>query len=216
MSRKTIVIVGAGKGMGNHIARKFAENGFRVVLIARSQKNLEEYAEEFKASGVEIFTQAADASDTNSLKEAFRVIKEKFGAVDVMVYNAAILEGGLPSALSEEELLLHYKVDVAGALFCARQVIPEQAARGAGTILFTGGGFALHPSAEYTCVSMDKAALRALSFALHQELKDKGIFVGTVTIMGNVAEGTHYAPELIAEKYWQLYTERKECEVVYE
>lgn len=51
---------------------------------------------------------------------------------------------------------------------------------------FTGGGFSIHPMAEYSCVSIDKAALRSLACTLHQELKEKGIFVGIVTIMGNV------------------------------
>ena len=63
--------------------------------------------------------------------------------------------------------------------------------------------------AEYSCVSIDKAALRSLACTLHQELKEKGIFVGIVTIMGNVVPETHYAPEKIAEVYWKMYQERK-------
>ena len=47
------------------------------------------------------------------------------------------------------------------------------------------------------------------------EQNAEGIFTGVVTIMGNIAEGTHYDPEMIAEKYWQLYTERKDVEIVF-
>ncbi len=215
MSKKTIVVVGAGKGMGNHIAEKFAENDFRVVLAARREEKLAEYKEEFAAKGYEVYTKAADASDTESLKDVFDWTIEQFGVVDVLVYNAAILEAGFPTSLSQEEFAKHFQVDLASALFCAQQVIPKQLEQKNGTILFTGGGFALYPMAEYTCVSLFKAALRALAFTLNQELNEKGIFTGTVTIMGNIAEGTHYDPSKIAEKYWQLYTERKDVEIVF-
>jgi short-subunit dehydrogenase len=106
-------------------------------------------------------------------------------------------------------------VDVAGALHCALQVIPEQVEQKAGTILFTGGGLALYPSADYTSLGIGKASLRNLAFTLAEELKPQGVFVGTVTIAGAVAPGTHFAPELIAEKYWELYEKREEHEIVY-
>ena len=215
MRKKTIVIVGAGKGMGNHIAKKFAENDFRVVLMARSEKKLNEYKTEFELKGYEVYTQSADASSTDSLQKAFEWVKKQFDVIDVLVYNAAILEPGFPSSLTQEEFIKHYQVDVASALFCVNQVLTEQLKQKEGTILFTGGGFAIYPMAEYACVSIGKAALRALAFVLNQELKDKGVFAGIVTIMGNVAPGTHYDPAIISEKYWELYTKRKDVEIIY-
>lgn len=59
--------------------------------------------------------------------------------------------------------------------------------------------------AEYSCVSIDKAALRSLACTLHQELKEKGIFVGIVTIMGNVVPETHYTLEKIAEAFQSVH-----------
>lgn len=215
MSRQTIVIVGAGKGMGNHVAEKFAQNDFRVILMARNESVLAEYVREFESKGFEAYAFKADAADIQSLTKAFDKVKERFGTVDVLVYNACILTGAFPMVLSSEDLMEHYQVDVASALHCAKLVAPDQEASGKGTILFTGGGLATYPMAELTCVSIDKAALKALAITLNQELQSKNIFVGVVTIMGNVAPDTHYAPELIAEEYWSLYTNRKECEVIY-
>lgn len=215
MDKKTIVVVGAGAGIGNHVAEVFAKQEFRAVLVARNKAKLDGYVKDFQEKGYEAYAQVGDAADPASLNAVFEKVREQFGKTDVLVYNAAILEGGTPSSLSGEELMRHYQVDVASALDCVKQVLPEQLSAGEGTILFTGGGLALHPIAEYTCVSMGKAALRALAITLHQELKEKGIFTGIVTIMGNVAPDTHYDPALIAEKYWQLYTERKTCEYVY-
>lgn len=215
MSKKTVVIVGAGKGMGNHIAKEFAEHNFRVVLMARNQESLDSYVKEFEAKGTECYGLIANVADTASLTAAFAQVKEQFGIVDVLVYNAAILSAGFPTSLSSEDLMNHYQVDVASALHCAKLVLPEQEKAGEGTILFTGGGLAMYPMAEYTCVSMGKAALKALAITLNQELKDKGIFVGVVSIMGNVAVDTHYDPAFIAKDYWRHYIERKDVEIIY-
>lgn len=201
--------------MGNHIAKEFAKNDFRVVLMARNQESIDSYIKEFEEEGTECYGFTADAADTASLTAAFAQVKNQFGVVDVLVYNAAILSAGFPTSLSSEDLMEHYQVDVASALHCAKLVLPEQEKAGEGIILFTGGGLAMYPMAEYTCVSMGKAALKALAITLNQELKDKGIFAGVVSIMGNVAPDTHYDPALIAKEYWRHYTERKDAEIIY-
>lgn len=215
MEKNTIVVVGAGNGMGNHIAKEFGKKDFRVVLMSRRQEFLDSYVKEFEQEGIEAYGIAADAADTDSLTKAFEKVKAEFGTVDVLAYNACILEGGKPTELSSAELMRHYQVDVASALHSVIQVLPGMKAKKKGTILFTGGGFAIYPMPEYTCVSIDKAALRALAITLNSELKNEGIFTGVVTIMGNIASGTKYDPDDIAKYYWRLYTERKEVELVF-
>ena len=215
MDKKTLVVVGAGKGMGNNIAEVFGKNGFRVVLMARSQASLEEYAGEFAARGIEASGIAADAADPESLSAAFSKVLAQFGAVDVLAYNACNLAPGKPSEISSAELMRHYQVDVASALHSVLHVLPGMRQRKSGTILFTGGGFALYPMPEFTCVSVDKAALRALAMTLNAELKEEGIFAGIVTIMGSIAAGTHFDPAEIAKAYWKLYEERKDPEIIF-
>ena len=78
MDKKTIVVVGAGKGMGNHIAEEFGKNDFRVVLMARRQESLDSYVKEFEEKGMEAYGIAADAADTDSLTKAFDEVKERF------------------------------------------------------------------------------------------------------------------------------------------
>jgi len=215
MSKKLIVVVGAGPGVGNHVAKRFGANNFRVVLVSRNQDALDQYVKELSSEGIETYAVAADAASPASLTEAFDQIKKNYGTTDVLVYNAAVLKGGKPTSLTAESLVSHYQVDVAGALHCALQVIPDQVEQKAGTIFFTGGTFALYPMADYASLSIGKAALRNLAFTLAEELKPQGVFVGTVTIGGIVAPGTHFAPELIAEKYWELYEKREQHEIVY-
>lgn len=106
-------------------------------------------------------------------------------------------------------------VDVAGAYHAIVQVLGEEFSQKNGTVLVTGGGLALNPMYEYLPLSMDKAALRAICIALHEELKKQNVFVGTVTVTGVIAPGEACDPALLAEDFWKLYTERKECEIVH-
>lgn len=129
------------------------------------------------------------------------------------MYNAAVLKDEQPT--SPVSLVSNYQVDVAGALHSAQQVIPDQVSQKEGTILFTEGGFTLQPTSAFAALSIGKAVLRTLALTLAEELKPKGVFVGTVTIAGTVASGTYIAPELIAEKYWELYEKREEHEIVF-
>ena len=59
---KTIFTIGAGRGLGNAVARKFASNGFHAVLMSRSAGHLDEYRREFAAEGFQIDTLTADAA----------------------------------------------------------------------------------------------------------------------------------------------------------
>ncbi|WP_407374737.1 SDR family oxidoreductase [Methanobrevibacter sp.] len=214
---KTIVVVGAGKGMGNHIAEKFAQNDFRVVLMARRAEALDEYVGEFEAKGFDAYGEVADVTDMESLTKAFDNVIAKFDSIDVLVYNAAHMDAGNASKLTADEMVEHFKTDVVGAQVSATKVIPVMKEQGEGAILFTGGLFGVHPNAfyEFACMSMDKAALRQLVQMLNQELADDGIFAGIVNIMGVVGSDDVHQPSKIAEKYWELYTSRKDFEICY-
>lgn len=133
----------------------------------------------------------------------------------MLVYNVGITT---PDAqpLDESEVLRHFKADVLGAFSCIKAVATDEFTEKKGTILLTGGVAAVSPFPGYTCLAIDKAALRGLTLAMHNELDPKGIFVGTVMVCGVIGGNEHFAPANIAEKYWQMYQERKDWEVRYE
>ena len=101
MNKKTIVVVGAGKGLGNAVARLFGENDFRVILISRNLDRLNGYKAEFETAGIETYVYAADCEKPETLTEAFKEIQGTFDAVDVLVYNAAVLEGGTATCIAQ-------------------------------------------------------------------------------------------------------------------
>lgn len=68
--KKTIFVLGAGKGLGNRVAEKFGNNDFRVVLMARTEEHLSAYEKELTEKGIEVYTKTADVSTPESVTNA--------------------------------------------------------------------------------------------------------------------------------------------------
>ncbi len=199
-------IVGAGPGIGQACARLFAAEGYDVALIARRPQKLNESIQELrKLSGRRIEAYAADAASETELLQAIAAATSSLGAPALLIYNAAHAELGKPTTIPVERLVGEFRVNVAGALLAARAVAPAMVRRGSGSILFTGGGSAYEPAAEYAALSLCKAALRSLTYTLAQELGRSGVHVGMVTVFGFVQPGTHFDPDRIAQSYLKLH-----------
>lgn len=215
MNKKTALIVGAGPGLGYSLAKVFGQKGFRILLFARNEQKLKKLQHELQSEKIETCIFRADVSDQKSLDLAFDTIRKQFGIPEVMIYNAGITIPDKDIQVDADTMLRRYEVDVAGAYRCIRQMDTEEFAQKKGTLLITGGGVALHPSFSFLPLSMDKAALRAMVYALYPVLKEKGIFIGLVTIMGGIKAGTCFDPDRIAEIYWDMYQTRNQCEVLF-
>jgi len=216
MSNKPLlVIIGAGPGVSSGIARKFGNHGFRVVLVSRTQRSLENITKGLHEQNIESYGVIGDASEPDSLKKAFEQIKSEFGATAVLVYNVANIVPGDPLSLTEQQLINDFKVNTVGALTSAQQVITEMIERKEGTLFFTGGEIALNPNPHYTSLSLGKAAIRSLALSLADTLSPHGIYVGQVLIADHVKKGTFYDPDRIADVYWNLYINRDQKEVLF-
>lgn len=212
--KKTIFVVGAGKGLGNGVAQKFSDEKFQVVLISRSEKNLAAYKKDFAEKNISVETQSADVSNFDDFAKIFKSLVEKLGTPDALFYNVGITSPD-DKNLSAKDLVEHYATDVAGAFNCIKLLDTKEFANKNGAILITGGGFAIKPYAEYLPLSMDKAALRAMVQALAPVLNAKGIFIGTVQVTGVIGSSEKFLPKNIAEEFWKLYDKREVNEIIY-
>lgn len=79
---------------------------------------------------------------------------------------------------------------------------------GSGTVLLTGGGFALFPHPGYLSISIGKAGLRAQALGLFEAFKEQGIHVATVTVATFVNPDSKEASD-VAEEFWKLYSQPK-------
>lgn len=199
-----LLLVGAGPGLGLAIARRFANGGYHISLVARSSDGLDKLAGSLADTGAKIDTISADASDPDALGDRITALYSGQEAPGLIVYNAVM---GAPDQLlsaSVDHLQTAYAVDVIGAIVVAQRAAPAMQAAGSGTIIVTGGGFADYPIPALATVSLGKAALRSAATMLGADLRTSGIRVATLTIMGQIVAGTPFDPELIAERYWEV------------
>jgi short-subunit dehydrogenase len=204
IDNRHLLLVGAGPGLGLAVARRFADGGYRVTLVARSPDGLAHLAGSLADSGARIDTIAADAGDPDGLGTRMAELYKEQGAPGVIVYNAVM---GTPDQLlssSVEHLQKAYAVDVIGAIVVTQVAAPAMRAAGSGTIIVTGGGFADHPIPALATVSLGKAALRSAATMLGAELEPDGVRVATLTIDGQIIAGSAFDPVIIAERYWEV------------
>ncbi len=199
------IIVGYGPGIGGAVARAFGREGMSLGLVARNAAKLDAAVAELEAAGHAAAAFPADAGDAASLSAALSAAQDRFGAADVLVYNAATWRSGPVLATAPAELDADFRICVTGALTAARAVAPAMQTRGHGSLLFTSGGFALHPNPIAPTLSIGKAGLRALVLMLAQELAPAGVRVGMVTVMGRVQPGTEFDPDSIAASFLALH-----------
>lgn len=213
--KKTIFVIGAGKGLGNGVAEKFGVNDFRVVLMARNEEHLKEYAKDFSGKGIEVFTKNADVADFDAFEKSFNEVIGEYGVPDVVFYNVGVTTADTDCEINGKTMVERYIVDVVGAYNTVNFLDTDEFAKKNGAILITGGGLGIQPYAGYLPLSMDKAALRAMVQALSPVLKEKGIYIGTVQVTSTIGSNEHYAPKTIAEEFWKLYTDRDKVEIIY-
>ncbi|MGF7237188.1 MAG: SDR family NAD(P)-dependent oxidoreductase [Frankia sp.] len=199
------VVIGAGPGIGQAVARRFAAEGLPIAVIARRDQTVAAAADAVAQTGVPVVALTADCTDDTALRAALDVAADSLGPPDVVVYNAALIRADSPGTLSVAAHLHAWSINVIGALTAAAHVAPGMAQRRRGTFIITGG--MPEPDPRYVSLSLGKAGVRTLVTLLDKEYGPSGVHVATVTVTGAVAPDTAFDPKDIAEHYWQLHTQ---------
>jgi NAD(P)-dependent dehydrogenase (short-subunit alcohol dehydrogenase family) len=197
------LIVGVGPGLSAALARRAAGEGLSVALVARRPQPARSIAESLPTKAVAL---QGDAGDAASLEAALRSAIDAVGVPELVVYNAGRLVAGTPDAVGPQDLLDALRVDVVGAFQTAQLLKQVMIDAGGGTMVLTGGGLALTPTAALATLSVGKAALRALALVLAESYEPLGLHVATVTIAGRIGAGNGpFDPDDIAGRYWELH-----------
>jgi len=202
-----LLIVGAGPGLGASVARRFAREGYRLTLVARSQATIAALADELGAAGTDVRVVAADAGDADGLRAALVPLFAGDGAPGVVIYSAALAASDELLDVTPEQLAAAYAVNVIGGVVTAQVAVPAMRAAGGGTLLCTGGGFADALPLSLATLSLGKLALRGVATMLAREVRDDAIHAGSLTILGQIAAGTPFDPDRIADAYWAIRDE---------
>lgn len=201
---KVFLSIGTGPGIGFTTAERFAQDGFIVILSARTQEKTRQLSEQLRTKGYQAEAEQVDATDVKAILSLVERVRQKYGNIDVLHYNAAVLRQAALREQSAESFYADTAVNISGALAAAWSVAPVMEEAGAGTILLTGGYFGIEPNPDFLSLSVGKAGIRAIALALFEPLKQKNIHVGTVTVAAYVSPQTREARE-IGERFFSLY-----------
>lgn len=194
---KTVIITGGSEGVGAATARKFAEHGANLVLVARSKRNLDRIAEELRGkTRVEIV--AMDVSDTDACLNLFKKAEFEFGNINILVNNAGYHERGPVESVSVEDLSAMIDVNLKAPIILCKLAIKYLKQAGGGAIINVASLAGRTPVPRAATYSATKFGLRAFTFALGEELRGSDIKLAAVSpgpidtgfIMSNIDDVT--------------------------
>jgi NAD(P)-dependent dehydrogenase (short-subunit alcohol dehydrogenase family) len=202
---RTVLITGAGRGIGRSIALRFAEEGARVALVARTATELDETARQVAAAGGRSLTLPVDITTPGAAENCVARTEKDLGPVDVLVNNAGIFIWRPFLELSPEDWDRVLATNLTGAAAFCRAALERMVERRRGRIVNVSSIHGMRGDANVVAQSAAKFGLIGMTQALAREFRSHNIAVnavspGTVENRKDEGEGVHAEP--LAEKLW--------------
>lgn len=186
---KVVLITGGSRGLGLGLARKFGEEGARLVLLARDAAELGRAAEELTGRGIAVATVTGDVGEAATAERAVAAAVDAFGGLNVLVNNAGIITVGPLEQMTLEDYERSFAIHLWGPLRLMTAALPHlKKSRGRIVNISSVGGKIAVPHLAPYCAS--KFALAGLSDAFRAELAQEGVKVTTV-FPGLLRTGSH-------------------------
>ena len=181
LKNKNALITGAGKGIGKAIALALAKEGVNVILVARTQEEIDNVAAKARALRVKALAITADVADMNSVNAAVEKALAEFGTIDILINNAGIAAFGKFLDLEPTEWERIIQVNLMGIYYVTRAVIPNMMERQTGDIINISSTAGLAGNALTSAYSASKFAVLGLTDSLMQEMRKHNIRVTALT-----------------------------------
>ncbi|WP_269237173.1 3-ketoacyl-ACP reductase [Flavobacterium flavigenum] len=181
LKNKNALITGAGKGIGKAIAIALAKEGVNVILISRTQLDVEQLAVKIENFGVKSLALTADVADINSVNTAVEKALAEFKTIDILINNAGIASFGKFMELEPAEWEKIIQVNLMGTYYTTRAVLPNMIERQTGDIINISSTAGLNGNALTSAYSASKFAVLGLTDSLMQELRKYNIRVTALT-----------------------------------
>jgi len=207
MAKPTALVVGVGaeKGLGASLCRKFASGGYHVLVAGRTQAKIDQVAKTITERGGTAEAIAADATDEASILKLFdRAMSpgSGFDPVDLVVSNAGNNQKIDFRQITAAQFEDFWRVGCFSGFLVGREAARRLVPLGRGTILFTGASASIRGKPGFAHFSAAKAGLRMISQSMAREYGPLGIHVAHVVIDGGIAGERllRRAPDLIKER----------------
>ncbi len=213
MTTGTLLTIGAGPGIGLATAERFAAAGYRVVLASRDPQRLRERVAATSRTGF-----AYDRVDASNPHDVAALVARHADGLTALHYNAGVLHYDSAGQLqartladeSVDSLQSDLQINVTSALASIGPAADAIERNGGGSLLLTGGGLGIQPSASFLTLSTGKAALRAAAMALAEPLKARGVHLAMVSVSTLVRPRSDQA-EGVAQAFWDLHRQPRDA-----
>ena len=180
LDNRTALVTGASQGIGEAIARRFAEQGARVVLAARSEDKLKDLAARIDAGGGCARPLALDVSQPETFAERLKQLPEDYAAIDILVNNAGITADNLLARMSLADWERVIRTNLTGAYALTREVLRGMMKRRWGRVINITSVVGLMGNAGQANYAAAKAGLVGLTKSLARELGSRNITVNAI------------------------------------
>ena len=195
---KSIAVLGAGPGLGQAVAHRYAREGYAVAVVGRRREPLDRLVGQLTGDGARAFAIAADLADTGAIPALAERIRTAVGDPEVLYYGVAA-NGFVPVLeLTPERVDELMPLGVHALLALVREFLPAMLAQGEGAVLSAQGASALRGNPDIAG-GLALAAQRNLLQALHAAVADRGVYVGGLYI-GAAIENTPFHARLEAAR----------------
>ncbi|MDP1730498.1 MAG: SDR family oxidoreductase [Devosia sp.] len=182
LREKVAIVTGAGQGIGEAIARRFADEGAHVVVAELNPELGERVARDLReGSGTEAIFIKTDVADARSVDAMTAETVERLGRPDILVNNAGIAVFGDPLEITDGDWARCMSVDLDGAWFCCRAALPHMLAKGQGAIVNIASNHSFQVIRNTFPYPVAKHGLLGLTRSLAIEYADKGITVNAIS-----------------------------------
>ena len=183
VASKSIAVFGAGPGLGQAVAHRYAQEGYTVVLVDRRPEPLDLLAKELVRAGATAHVITADLSDTDATPRMAEQIRARVGNLDAFYYGPTPDGGFIPAAgLTPRRAQDFMPLSLYTLLALVQEFLPHMLEQADGTILTAQGASSVHGLPNMSGPGLAQAAQRNYLQSLHAEVAEKGVYVGMLYI----------------------------------
>jgi NAD(P)-dependent dehydrogenase (short-subunit alcohol dehydrogenase family) len=176
LENSSVVVTGAGSGIGRSAALRFAAEGARVVVADVNAESAEAVVREIEAAGGTAVAVAGDLSERAVVDRVVDIAVDRFGGLDVLVNNAGIMDRMSAAAdVSDAEWERALRVNLTAPFLLTRAALPHMLSRGKGAIVNTASEASLRGSAAGTAYTASKHGLVGLTKSVAIMYRDAGV-----------------------------------------
>jgi NAD(P)-dependent dehydrogenase (short-subunit alcohol dehydrogenase family) len=180
LENKISIITGAGAGIGEGTAIRFAEEGSKLVLADISEANVNAVAQRLSARGAEVVTVAGDISVEDDARRISEVAVQRFGGIDILVNNAANFTTVAVEHATVGEWQKVLGINVMGTALVAKHAIPHIRKRGKGSIVNISSTSALMAQPDFATYNTSKGAILSMTICMALDLAPSNIRVNSI------------------------------------